>query len=497
MKQLLIIISFIGLISGGCRKLVETDPPSDRITSESVFAYDGSAIAVLNNIYSLMNGNPFQAGQLGGISVWTGLSADELVISASTGALVRYYSNSLVSQPSLNFGGEAWTPLFQIIYRCNDAIEGLNKSISLTPIVKQQLLGEAKFLRAFYYLYLVNLFGDVPLALTTDAEFNTTLSRSPKEKLYEQIILDLKEAETLLSDNFLKVDLLSAYTPGAEERVRPTRWAATALLARAYLYLGSMGKTENWAKAEGSASAVIGNTTLFGPLPLLNNAFLKNSREAIWQIQPTSTGLNTTEGSTFIIPTTGPGSTNAFLSKPLLNSFEPGDARAMLGNWINKVVYNVTGGKDSVYFPFKYKKDAIASGTVTSTGNMTEYFMVLRLAEQYLIRAEARAQQNKIAEAQQDLTVIRTRANLLPSSANDKTSLLTAILEERKHELFCEWGHRWFDLKRTGKVDEVMTIVTPIKSAGTTVWQPYQALYPLPYSELQRGPNLIQNPGYN
>ena len=113
-----------------------------------------------------------------------------------------------------------------------------------------------------------------------------------------------------------------------------------------------------------------------------------------------------------------------------------------------------------------------------------------------MIRAEARAQIGNISGAQSDLNTVRNRAGLADTPAGDQASLLAAILDERRHELFSEWGHRWFDLKRTGKIDEVMSLVTPIKSGGVTTWHSYQQLYPLPLSELQRAPNLVQNSGY-
>ena len=122
--------------------------------------------------------------------------------------------------------------------------------------------------------------------------------------------------------------------------------------------------------------------------------------------------------------------------------------------------------------------------------------MVLRLGEQYLIRSEARAVQNKIDDAQSDLNVIRQRAGLESTIASDKNSLLNAILAERKAELFTEMGHRWLDLKRTNKIDEVMSVETPQKAGGTE-WKSYQQFYPIPTRELERAPNLIQNPGYN
>jgi len=496
-SPLFMICAICILAGGSCRKLVETDPPTDKLTGTNVFLADATAIAVFNSLFNQMNTTPFQGvSATASISILSGLSADELTLlsNATSPIYLGYYNNALINRFGVQTAGgdDQWGPIYNLIFKCNDALEGLNNSSKLSPDVKTQLTGEAKLLRAFYYFYLVNLFGDVPLALTTDPEVNTLLSRSSKTKVYEQIIDDLKEAEGLLSSNFLDVTLTKTTT----ERVRPTRWAATALLARAYLCTGE------WAKAEDRASAVIANTSLFGPLPTLNNAFLKNSREAIWQIQPTNINLNTAEGQSWIIPATGPGNRNiAILSKTLLNSFEAGDQRKAFGNWIDTTIYSISQApfRDTVTYVYKYKKDAIASaagGGVTSTDAMTEYFMVLRLAEQYLIRAEVRARQGKVAEAKADLDVIRTRAGLLGTSANDEASLLTAILEERRHELFCEWGHRWLDLKRTGKINEVMNVVTPIKSNGTVQWQPYQALYPIPYLELQRAPNLVQNPGY-
>ncbi|WP_315815288.1 RagB/SusD family nutrient uptake outer membrane protein [Paraflavitalea speifideaquila] len=98
--------------------------------------------------------------------------------------------------------------LYNFVFKCNAAIEGLTRSTTLTPAVKQQLLGEAKFMQAFMYFYLVNEFGDVPLALTTDPQANTLLARSPQAKVYEQIITDLLEAEQQLSNDYLDVTLV-------------------------------------------------------------------------------------------------------------------------------------------------------------------------------------------------------------------------------------------------------------------------------------------------
>jgi hypothetical protein len=477
------------IVSSSCKKLVETDPPSNKLSTAQVFSADASAIGVLNAMYAGMNGNPYQGN--GSINLYAGLNADELTLynAVTSASYLGHYKNALTSiyNGASNSGYENWRPLYGVIFSCNSAIEGLNASNTLTASVKQQLLGEAIFLRAFHFFYLVNLWGDVPLVLGTDPQENNNLSRSSKDKVYDQIIADLKNAEELLSNNFLGSDLLTSTL----ERVRPTKWAATALLARVYLYKGE------WAKAEDRATALINNLGLFGPLPPLNNAFLKNSKEAIWQIQPTDVNFNTTEAQTFCLTSFGPNTSSnpVYLNNNFLSSFEPGDQRAVPGNWTN----SITVGGTTYYFPFKYKLYQKLTTPVTSPGGLSEYFMVLRLGEQFLIRSEARAKLNNLSGAISDLDSIRKRAGLpLISVTNpgiSQSALVDKILHERQVELFAEWGHRWLDLKRSGKVDEVMGIVTPQKSGGAP-WKSYQQWYPIDYFELQRGPNLTQTAGY-
>jgi hypothetical protein len=124
---------------------------------------------------------------------------------------------------------------------------------------------------------------------------------------------------------------------------------------------------------------------------------------------------------------------------------------------------------------------------------VTEYTTVLRLGEQYLIRAEARAHLNKISEGLRDLNVIRQRAGLSDAMASDKNSLLNLVQHERQVELFTEWGHRWLDLRRTGKIDEVMGNYASQKG---TSWSSNWALYPIPLYDITQNPNLTQNAGY-
>lgn len=480
------IVVMFAFSTTGCKKILNVDPPASNVNEENVYRTDATATAVLTGIYAMIS-NGMSASSFtgsGAVSVLSGLSADELTLFSGVidNRLIAYYRNALTaSSPLNNYGSDIWagsansSALYSHIFICNAAIEGLAKSTTLIPAVKQQLLGEAKFMRAFFYFYLVNCFGDVPLALSTDPAINATISRSSKQDVYHQIVSDLGDAESLLSTAFLD-GTLSPYG-SSPERVRPTKWAAAALLARVYLYTG------DFAQAESKASVVINQSSLFG-LASLSSVFLTNSTEAIWQLQPVNAGRNTEDAYTFVIPATGPNNSAnpVFLSSQLLNSFESGDQRKT--NWISSVTPG--SGSFTYYFAYKYK-------ATSASGPATEYLMVMRLGELYLIRAEARAQQNNIGGAQADINMIRSRAGLPNITAATKDLLIAATLHERRVELFTELGHRWFDLKRTNTADAVMAAVTPLKG-GT--WQSTDQLYPLPFADIVKNPNLLQNPGY-
>lgn len=473
---LLILATALIILHISCRKFIEVDPPSVGLSSGNVYTSDESAAAVLTDIYAMMSSSNIMLADrhIGSISVYIPLAADELVLhELNNRNLLDYYRNDLNKSSQPNY----WQAIYPQIFAANNALDGLASSNSLTAAVKQQLSGEARFIRAFCYFYLVNMYGDVPLVLNVDYKANARLPRAPSAAVYQQIIIDLKEAQNLLSVNYLKGDAQTVYASGQEERVRPTNWAATALLARAYLYAG------DYINAEAAATAVINQSLLYN-LTSLNEAFRKNNREAIWQLQPVGTDeqANTGEGKLFVLPPTGPGANNpVYLNKLLVNSFEPGDLRK--SSWID----SVDMGGIVYYYPYKYKIGNIAAPT-------QEYPTILRLAEQYLIRAEAKTARNDIQGAQNDLNIIRRRAGLSDTEAADKTALFNAILVERQRELFTEWGHRWFDLKRRSRIDEIMNIVTPTKGG---VWRSYQALFPIPQTDIDKDPNLSQNPGYN
>lgn len=439
---------------GSCQKFVDIPAPKTSLVSTNVFTNDQSALAAMTGIYiNMMSKYSSLLNQQ--LSLMGGLSADEFVNYSGNTDQIQFFQNALT--PGNNLVSGLWQNTYNYIYQANAVLEGLKNSTGLSQATKSELEGEAKFFRSICYFYLVNIFGNIPLVTTANYQVNTALSAQPPLEIYQQIISDCVDAQKLLP---------SDYSLSNGERTRPNRFAATALLARVYLFI------KDWENAEAESGLVIEETDLYSLPQDLNQVFLANSAEAIWQLQPVQPGLNTIEGNTFIL--TG-FPTSVALADSLTHAFEPNDNRRT--NWID----SIEAGGNVYYFPFKYK--------VQSGAAVTEYSMVLRLAEQYLIRAEARAKQNNLSGALEDLNTIRDRAGLENFALSDQQDLLSAIARERRVELFTENGARWLDLIRSGEATQVLSITK-------TNWTADDTLYPIPLSELQRNIHLKQNPGY-
>ena len=454
------VIGCAMLLSSACSDFLDVGVPSTQVSSSTVFQDDATANSAMIGIYSEMTSSSgFASGGLSSITLLSGKSGDDF-INYSQNESAEFAANEL-SENNSYVHSYIWQEGYTYIYDANQVLEGLNGSSTISPSIKQQLTGEAMFVRAFCYFYLVNLFGKVPLVTTTDYQVNSEAPRASSEEVYEQIIGDLGNAKSLLADNYAASD---------GQKTRPNRLAAMALLARVYLY------SKNYAAAEEESTQLIESDLALEDN--VDNVFLKNSSEAVWQLIPPTGSNNTKEGSIYILTSTP---TEISLSDNLMNDFEEGDLRK--SHWTGQI--EVEGSM--FFYPFKYR--------VKSGATLTEYSMVLRLAEQYLIRAEARAQQGKLAEAIQDVDAIRHRAGLLLyqniNPQISQTDLLMAIEHERRIELFGEWGHRWLDLKRTGRADEVL------RNKPLSSWEQTDDLYPVPLSEIQNNANLLpQNPGY-
>jgi hypothetical protein len=461
-KNLYILVALIAVTFTlfSCKKFVDIGSPNGTVPAESVFATDASAVAAISALY---NSGNWRDGMLY-TALLSGMSADELVYF-STGNLLEFQNNSIQTNNAF-IANYTWFFPYQEIRNANIAIDGITKSQTITPALKNQLIGEAKFWRAFAFMGMVNLYGGVPLTLSPEPVDNALLPRSSVDEVWAQIMLDLKDAKTLLTPTY----------PSAE-RARVNQYAVSALLARAYLY------RKDWPNAEAEATAVIGSGVYGMTAPSAN--FVKTSNETILQIY-TLTGFNSW-GANYVPLNATSGNPNFYLRSGFVSSFEAGDTRRT--NWVAPI----GTAANPEYYINKYKLRTATAGN--------EYYIVLRLAEQYLIRAEARAEQDKLigtTGGEADLNEVRSRASLLPKLNLSKPAMLLAIEQERKVELFGEYGHRWFDLKRKPsltdpaktRADDVLSV---IKGAN---WQSTDVLFPIHQDERVKNPALTQNPGY-
>ncbi|MDD7884559.1 RagB/SusD family nutrient uptake outer membrane protein [Flavivirga sp. 57AJ16] len=459
-----ILVLFIGFSLISCEDLIEIDIPNNQLVTASVFQDTATVNSAVLGMYAKVANPDGTQGGLGTIAaMFNGMSADE--IHHFYTFLYGEFVTNTIETNSVYVAGY-WSFLYRDIYTANAIIEGLNKS-SLSKSYVDPILGEAKFIRALCYFYLINEFGPVPLVLQTDPTVTATQPRESVNLIYEQIKTDLLDAIEVLPDNY-----------GAYEgkKTRATTWAAKALLARVYLY------NADWENAEIEATQVINKTALFDLEPDLEKVFLANSQEGILQFPPAFSS------SIWMASTFYPSfSANFVLNEELTNDFEAGDKRR--DSW------TINYSSQGVIYPHsaKYKR-------TFSNPSAVEYNQVLRISEQYLIRAEARTQQGKFDEARADINKIRERADLDDLTIpNTKEALMVAIEQERRVELFCEWGHRWFDLKRWSarnnpsqtRAEEVLSVLK------VDNWQSTDLLFPIPETSIVNNPNLSQNPGYN
>ncbi|MBQ0148590.1 MAG: RagB/SusD family nutrient uptake outer membrane protein [Flavobacteriaceae bacterium] len=450
---ILSLISAISALFFNCNDFLEVEIPTSQYNSELVFTDKKTTNAALISLYADIRDKGFLSGQMSAFPVSIGLYTDELdSYQINQVESQNLYNNTLQANSATVL--QYWSQTYYQIYIANSIIEGCQNSKGLTSQDKNEFIGEALFVRALLHFYLVNTYGDIPYIKTTNYEVNKNISRLEKTKVYQQITQDLEEAIHLLSKQITL------------QRNRPNQVTAQALLARVELYKG------NWESAERWASIVI-NTPSIEWQQDLNQEFLKENKSIIWQISPKQAGNYAYEGGTYYIATGPP--TSIALTK-VNTQFEPNDLREK--NWVREV----TSGTNTWKHAFKYKQRSNSSLT-------TENSVIFRLTEQFLIRAEARLKQQNKTDALNDLNKIRARAGLPAYKTLTDDKFVEAILQERKHELFCEFGHRFFDLKRMNLIDKILF-------QTKSNWKSYYQQWPIPEQEILKNPNLIQNTGY-
>ncbi|HMT74403.1 MAG TPA: RagB/SusD family nutrient uptake outer membrane protein [Chitinophagaceae bacterium] len=466
-KLAAIIFMLLGF-STGCKKYLEIPLPIDQLATETVYKDSTTIVAAVDGMYNIFASGLLQANTLR-TSYWI---SDEGRVDPVPGSEI---GNIIAG--NLQEGNQQllpWSWYYPGIYRANELIERL-PSVStgvLSEAKRKAFIGAAQYVRAASHFFLANYWGDVPLTLTTNTDYNIANGRTPVAEVYAQVLNDLYEA----------VNNLPVTVNTSNSKTIHNRYQALALLARVHLYLG------NYVRADSAASAVIGSGQYL-LVTGVNNVFKRGSREAIYSQGPTSTGLlydNRAMSGWIILPSTSALTLTTYchMTPQLLANFEAGDQRNVNNNWVSDLF-----GKR---FANKYLYNSSTSATTIAANPQDLIYQ--RLAELYLIRAEARAQQGNITganSAASDLNMIRTRAGLPNTMAATQTDMLTAIEKERVCELFYE-GFRWLDLKRTGKLDATLSAL-PWKAGNH---QPYMKLLPIVVAELIANPRIQQNPGY-
>ncbi|MFC3197113.1 RagB/SusD family nutrient uptake outer membrane protein [Parapedobacter deserti] len=261
MKSITVLISAVGIsiMHMACESFLAIDLSPQLIESKHVFADEQAALSAVNGVYIQMRSTSLGIGN-GGLTVYSGLAVDELRPVNQHDTYSPFYLNTL-SPDNSAISSQLWAAAYRTIYHCNSIIEQLGNP-SLTAI-QSIVLGEMKFVRAFHYYYMVHLFGDVPLILTTDYKQNMLMGRTDKSLVVDQVLADLLDAEMRLPESYA--------TSG---KIRPNKWAATTLLARLQLLLG------NYENALLGANEVIqsGSYTLENDL---SKTFRINSAETI------------------------------------------------------------------------------------------------------------------------------------------------------------------------------------------------------------------------
>lgn len=423
--------------------------PVDLITDDQVLTDANSARVVLTSAYR-------DLANLGAPKIVAGdLTADNLL---HNGTFTQYREISNKDMSASNGSASAmWGVIYSMSYIASFLYEGL-EAIDITETEFLEITATASFLRAYAYFVGAYTYGGIPIVTTTIVEDNRVIPRASFEETLE----------------FVESELLYALDKLPEESFNSgevTNGAVKALLARFYLY------TENWTEAEKYATDVIeGNGAKeYNLEPEFVNVIDDFSTESILEIVY-SANDNPGTSTNFSINNLFVGRREIIPSSEMVVALQNdgGDRNIVL-----EYDGSNTRGSDNGYTIVRY--------------GPFDNVQLIRLAEIFLIRSEARAQLNNISgekSAESDINIIRQRAGVPLIQATSANQMLIAIENERRMEL-CFEGHRWFDLVRTDRAKTVM-------DEFTSNWTEKDELWPVPLREIINNPSLknAQNPGY-
>jgi hypothetical protein len=440
------ITSLIALIAfTSCSDLLDVEPTDAISADQAINDKVGVDRAITGSYNALQSVGSYGRNHI----LVSDLPADNLRWSGTTQEYSQIDLNEIAADNGTVEG--IWSANYDGINRVNNVLLRIPDITDLSDDERNMYQGEALFLRALFHFNLVGFFGGVPIKTEPTLDLNhIDQARNSAEEVYQQIIADLIQAEELLPLT-MPVGHASAFS-------------ATALLARVYLSQFQLTGNSSYADlAVESASKVI-NEGGFSLMESYADLFIPDpNSESIFEV--VYDAQNSNRLAQYFFPRSLTGRYEVAPTEEFIQSYEEGDVRL-----------NASIAIDVENNPYGIKYTDITAGT--------DRVYVLRLAEMYLVRAEARAYSNgDIGLIKSDLDVIRSRAGLPAVTAGDYPSLKLAIENERRHEFAFE-GQRWEDLVRTGRAATVMGI------------NEEYTLFPIPLSEMQTNNLITQNPGY-
>ena len=373
-----------------------------------------------------------------------------------------------------------WALQYAGITRCNLVLDNIGK-IDMSESNRNRITGEALFLRGYYYFLLTQVFGDVPLFTSIAPPDQVKIPKTPVAQVRAQIIADCDRAAELLPAQ-----------QTAKNIGRATKGAAYALAAKTYLY------EKNWDKVLEYVSKVKG-LGIYALMPDYGDNFRKytqNNAESVWEIQHANLELGVGNFlNQWWASKKYEGYGFAEVTEAFVLSFEPDDPRRKFTVAMNNEDYFGVVYKNS-FSSTKYgvRKYLQAKDSVTQKADGDINYTPIRYAEVLLWEAEALTELNRVAEAQAPLEQVRARARaqaadpataLPPITTTDQQTMRTAVRHERQVELGFEL-HRFFDLVRWGVAAQVLPGFMEGKNE----------VFPLPQTEIDLNPALVQNNGY-
>ena len=461
MKNFRNILLITLLVAVGCDVLDQE--PQTAISDETAIRDLKSAEAALNGLYSQLQATDYYGSNL---LIMADVTAD---VSQSIGTwdFYREMDTYVTSAGNLE-NRNLWSQAYSTVNHANNLIADVPVIDEIPQAAKDRILGQAYFIRALAFFDLTRTFGGVdgvygelgiPLVTTPSREINENSfpSRASIAASYQQVQSDLGMAESLLS--------------GFDNPNRVSEAAVKALQSRLGLYI------EDFDMAETYATDVIGDYG-FLLVPEFESIFRdENTDEAIFELNYTTTDGNDIRFWYFPSSAGGRGDISLHEEMVTLATSRANDERGDL------IGFDANVG---AYYPTKYAK---AGGD--------DNIQVLRLAEMYLNRAEARVRKTPIdiPGALADLNEIRNRAGMADTTGlgvDEPAEILEAIELERGIEFIME-GHRWFNLVRTGNAVNTLTGVDRLNGAPVSLSDPDRQVFPIPSRDMDSNENLVQN----